>query len=139
METGKEWGCIVHVQVYILTVMKSQSSSSKKSGVSASVRRELQTTYAVLARSAVQHPRILQGSVNDVSRKSPGANITYTWTRKVKAKTVTVALSREQAKAFRQAIEANRRIEKALTRLRELSQEALLSDLPGVPKRRSET
>jgi hypothetical protein len=57
----------------------------------------------------------------------------------VKAKTVTVALSREQANAFRQAIAANRRIEKALVRLRELSQNAILEHLTGVPRRRPET
>jgi hypothetical protein len=119
--------------------MKRQSSSSKKSDSSTSCLRELRGAYRVLARAADQHPWLLQGSVNEVKPKSSGANLTYTWTRKVKAKTVTVALSPEQAKAFRQAIAANRRIEKALARLRELSQNTLLAHIPGVPRRRPQT
>jgi hypothetical protein len=67
---------------------------------------------------------------------SPAGNTTYTWTRKVRAKTVTVALSRGQSAAFRQAIEANRRIKEALSRLREVSQTALLAAAPGVTRRR---
>jgi hypothetical protein len=42
----------------------------------------------------------------------------------------------EQSAAFRQAIEANRRIEEVLSRLREVSQTALLAAVPGVTKRR---
>ena len=98
--------------------------------------REMHNAYRALDRAVRRHPWLVQGSVNVVAPKSPGGNTTYTWTRKVRAKTVTVALSREQSAAFRQAIKANRQIEEALSRLRAVSQTALLADVPGVTKRR---
>ena len=116
--------------------MKPQGKSSGQKRFSPSVLRELQAAYRQLDRAARRQPWLVQGSVNVVAPKSPAASVTYTWTRKVRAKTVTVALSHEQSVAFRQAIEANRQIEAALSRLRELSQTALLAEVPGVPKRR---
>ena len=118
--------------------MKRQDKSSRQTRFSASVLRDLNTAYRALDRAVRRHPWLVQGSANVVAPKSPGGNTTYTWTRKLRAKTVTVALSREQSAAFRQAIEANRRIEEALSRLREVSQTALLADVLGVTKRRSD-
>lgn len=86
-----------------------------------------------------QQPWLVQGSVNVVAPKTSGGNVTYTWTRKVRAKTVTVALSEAQAEAFRAAIAANREVEDALGRLRRISQEALLEGVPGVPRRRADS
>ena len=116
--------------------MKRQDKSSGKTRFSVFVLRDLQAAYRTLARAACREPWLLQGSVNIVAATSPSASVTYTWTRKVRGKTVTVALSRQQSVAFCQAIEANRRIEAALSRLREASQAALLSEVPGVSKRR---
>ena len=82
------------------------------------------------------HSWLVLGSVNEVAPKTTSAGVTYTWTRKVRAKTVTVALSRQQAAAFRQAIEANRQIEATLNWLRHVSQTALLNEVPGVARRR---
>ena len=70
-----------------------------------------------------------------IAPRPPNANTTYTWTRKIKAKTVTVALSKQQYLAFRKAIEANRNVEKALKDLRTLSERTLLASLPGVQRR----
>lgn len=98
----------------------------------------MEVARRVLERAVCQSSCLVQGSVNDVAPKSPGGNTTYTWTRKVRAKTITVALSLEQSVAFRRALEANRQIEKALSRLRELSQIALLAEVPGVTRRRSD-
>ncbi len=50
----------------------------------------------------------------------------YQWTRKVKGKTVTVALSKEQYEAFERAIKANREINELLDTIRSLSQLLLL-------------
>ena len=86
-----------------------------------------------------QQPWLVQGSVNVVAPKTPGGNVTYTWTRKVRAKTVTVALSEAQAGAFRAAIAANRQTEEILARLREVSQTALLEGVPGVSRRRADS
>jgi hypothetical protein len=116
--------------------MKPQGKSSGKRNFSPSVLRDLQAAYRALDRAIRRQPWLVQGSVNVVAPKSPTASVTYTWTRKVRAKTVTVALSQDQAAAFRSAIEANRQIETALTRLRDLSQTAFLAEVPGVTKRR---
>ena len=118
--------------------MKRQDKSSTKTGFSASVLRELQAAYRTLDRAVCRRPWLVQGSVNVVAPKSPAASVTYTWTRKVRAKTITVALSKEQAVAFRQAIEANRRLEEVLAHLREVSRTVLLTELPGVTKRHSD-
>jgi hypothetical protein len=116
--------------------MKPQDKSSGKTLFSAAVQRDLQAAYRALLRTVRRGPWLVQGSVNVVAPKSPSASVTYTWTRKVRAKTVTVALSRQQSVAFRKAVEANRRIEAALNRLRQVSQAALVAEVPGVTKRR---
>ena len=116
--------------------MKRQDQSSGNTIFSASVLRDLQAAYRTLDRAARRQPWLVQGSVNVVAPKSPAARVTYTWTRKVRAKTITVALSPKQAVAFRRAISANRQIEEALSRLRQVSQTALLEEVPGVTKRR---
>jgi hypothetical protein len=118
--------------------MKQQDKSSGKTRFSASVLRDLETAYRALDRTVRRHPWLAQGTINMLAPKTPSANVTYTWTRKVRAKTVTVALSRQQSAAFRQAITANRRIEEALAHLRKVSQAALFTTLPGVTKRRSD-
>ncbi len=104
---------------------------------SASVRRNLQDAWQTLVCTVKRSPFLAQGSVNIVAPKSPAASVTYTWTRKVRAKTVTVALSRQQSVAFRKAVEANRRIEAVLNKVRLVSQATLLAEVPGVTKRRS--
>jgi len=114
--------------------MKRPDKSSGKTRFSAVVLRDLQAAYRTLDRAAGRQPWLVQGSV--VAPKSPAARVTYTWTRKVRAKTITVALSQKQAVAFRQAISANRQIEEALSRLRQVSQTALLAEVPGVTQRR---
>jgi len=116
--------------------MKPQGQSVGKITFSAAALRELHAAYRALNRAVCRQPWLVQGSVNAVAPKSPAASVTYTWTRKVRAKTVTVALSPEQAAVFRRAIAANRQIEAALTRLRELSPVALLAEVPGVSTRR---
>ena len=62
--------------------------------------------------------------------------LTWRWTRKVKAKTVTVALSDAQAAAFRTAIASHRRLEKLILEMRALSQTYLLDFIPGPTRRR---
>jgi hypothetical protein len=115
--------------------MKPQDKSSDQIRFSATVQRDLQAAYRALLQTVRRHPWLVQGSVNVVAPKSPAASVTYTWTRKVRAKTVTVALSRQQSVAFRKAVEANRSIEVALNRLRQVSQATLLAEVPGVTKR----
>jgi len=71
-------------------------------------------------------------SEGSVGENHPG---TWKWTRKVKAKTVTVALSKAQAEAFAEAIANHRQLEKLIREMRALSQEYLLDVLPGPVRR----
>jgi hypothetical protein len=71
-------------------------------------------------------------SEGSVGENHPG---TWKWTRKVKAKTVTVALSKEQAEAFAKAIANHRKLEKLIREMRALSQEYLLDLIPGPVRR----
>lgn len=71
-------------------------------------------------------------SEGSVSENHPG---TWRWTRKVRAKTVTVALSNEQARAFRNAIATHRRLEHLIRTMRALSQKYLLESIAGPPRR----
>lgn len=73
---------------------------------------------------------ISEGSVGP--NNSPN---TWRWTRKVKAKTVTVALSAAQAEAFRQAIAQHRQLEALIKEMRALSQKVLLESIPGPARR----
>jgi len=118
--------------------MKRQEETSSRAHFSATALRQLQGAYRGLQRAVDRQPWLVQGSVNVVAPKSPGGNVTYTWTRKVRAKTVTVALSLAQADAFRKAIAANRRVEDVLSQLRKISQTALLEGVPGVSRKRAD-
>ena len=59
----------------------------------------------------------------------------YAWTRKVKGKTVCVALSKEQYEWLKQAIANWRTVQKTLRQMQRLSREELFEAIPG-PKRR---
>jgi len=80
-------------------------------------------------------PNIVLGTVSVSQPSSPTANHTYIWTRKIKAKTVSQALSKAQYYAFKKAIETNRGIELRLKKIRENSVRNILETIPGVKKR----
>ena len=61
---------------------------------------------------------------------------TWCWTRKVKAKTVTVALSAQQAELFKQAVAQHRKLEELLAKMRDISQIFLLQSVPGPLRRK---
>ena len=73
---------------------------------------------------------VTQGSLS----QSPQGN--WRWTRKVKAKTVTVALSEQQADLFRRAIDDHRKLEKLIDQMRALSQQVLLNSVEGPARRK---
>ena len=73
---------------------------------------------------------VTQGSLS----QSPQGN--WRWTRKVKAKTVTVALSDQQAELFRRAIDDHRKLEKLIDQMRAISQQVLLNSVEGPPRRK---
>ena len=73
---------------------------------------------------------VTQGSLS----QSPQGN--WRWTRKVKAKTVTVALSDQQAELFRRAIDDHRELEKLVDQMRAISQQLLLNSVQGPARRK---
>ena len=73
---------------------------------------------------------VTQGSLS----QSPQGN--WRWTRKVKAKTVTVALSDQQAELFRRAIDDHRKLEKLIDEMRAISQQVLLNSVEGPARRK---
>src|SRR5258705_11752472 len=96
----------------------------------AEIRAEYQRLRAQLGRLGW----ISQGYVQD---RGPGAGgPCYQWTRKVKAKTVSVALSREQYEALKEAIGNWRQAQEILQRMQVLSREIIFGTLPDPPRRK---
>ena len=94
--------------------------------------------YRELTKQLQSLPLLAQGNVFvfEPSAEAPRARPRYTWTRKVNKKTATKALSPTQYAALKEAIAANREVERILYRLRELSQDAILESLPDSPGKR---
>jgi hypothetical protein len=59
----------------------------------------------------------------------------YLWTRKINNKTVTLALTADQAKLIREAIARNRELEERLDRLRSVSEQIIRAVSPCVARR----
>jgi aminoglycoside phosphotransferase (APT) family kinase protein len=71
-----------------------------------------------------------------VQNRGPGAGgPCFQWTRKVKAKTVSVALSEEQFLWLQEAIANWKNLKKLLKQMQQLSRQELFQSVPG-PKRR---
>jgi len=69
--------------------------------------------------------------------RGPGAGgPCFQWTRKVKGKTVSVALSREQFEALQKAIQNWQQAQKLLHEMRKLSREEIFTELPGPTRRK---
>ena len=92
-----------------------------------------QKQYARLRAQLAHLGWISEGYVQD---RGPGAGgACYPWTRKVKGKTVCVALSKEQYEWLKQAIANWRTLQKTLRQMQRLSREELFDSIPG-PQRR---
>jgi cyclopropane fatty-acyl-phospholipid synthase-like methyltransferase len=77
---------------------------------------------------------ISNGYVQD---RGPGAGgPCYQWTRKVKAKTVSLALSKEQYDALKQAIENWHQLQEMLQQMQVLSRQLIFETLPHPPRRK---
>jgi cyclopropane fatty-acyl-phospholipid synthase-like methyltransferase len=95
---------------------------------------QIESEYARLRARLARLGWISQGYVQD---RGPGAGgPCYQWTRKVKAKTVSVALSQEQYEALKQAIANWREIQEILQRMQALSREVIFTTLPNPPRRK---
>jgi hypothetical protein len=60
----------------------------------------------------------------------------FQWTRKVKGKTVSVALSQEQFQALTKAIDTWKKTKKIIKRMQQLSREEIFTTLPGTKRRK---
>jgi hypothetical protein len=89
--------------------------------------------YVQLRRRLAQTHWISQGYVQD---RGPGAGgPCYQWTRKVKGKTVSVALSKEQYQGLRSAIAQWRQMQAIIEEMQRLSRLVLFETIPH-PQRR---
>ena len=90
--------------------------------------------YAQLRSRLSQIGWISEGYVQD---RGPGAGgPCYQWTRKVKGKTVSVALSKEQYEWLCSAIGQWREVQATLRKMQRLSREVLFSTVPHPPRRK---
>jgi hypothetical protein len=97
-------------------------------------RAALEAEYARLQTRVAQVGWISQGYVQD---RGPGAGGPhYQWTRKVRAKTVSVALSREQFEALAEAIQNWRELEGILDRMQQLTRQIIFGTLPDTRRRK---
>jgi len=98
------------------------------------MRAPWKAQYAQLRRRLARVGWISEGYVQD---RGPGAGgPCYQWTRKVKAKTVSVALSREQFEWLRTAIAEWRQVQATLKEMQRLSRCVLFETLPNPPRRK---
>ena len=111
--------------------MKAQQNRRKTKKISAAKVAALRARFERCKEEIIRLDWLSEGSVGE---NHPG---TWRWTRKVKAKTVTVALSGLQAEAFARAITNHRRLEQLIQEMRALSQTYLLQAIPGPPRRQS--
>jgi len=90
--------------------------------------------YAQLRRRLGQTGWISEGYVQD---RGPGAGgPCYQWTRKVKGKTVSVALSKQQYQWLGKAIRQWRQVQATLKEMQRLSRQVLFQTLPHPPRRK---
>jgi hypothetical protein len=93
-----------------------------------------QRKYAQLRERLGQVGWISEGYVQD---RGPGAGgPCYQWTRKVRGKTVSVALSREQYEWLRAAIGQWRQTQAILREMQRLSRQVLFATVPEPPRRK---
>ena len=72
-----------------------------------------------------------------VQNRGPGAGgPCYQWTRKVKGKTISVALSKEQFEWLQAAIAQWRQVQGILKEMQRLSRQVLFETLPHPPRRK---
>jgi len=90
--------------------------------------------YEKLSRQLAQTDWISEGYAQD---RGPGAGgPCYQWTRKVRKKTVSVALSKEQYEWLKAAIENWRRVQQTLKEMQRLSRQVLFATVPHPPRRK---
>lgn len=96
--------------------------------------RRLEREYERLREQLAQIGLISQGSVQDrTARQGGGAG--YQWTRKVAAKTVTVALSAEEFAKMAEAVSNYRQLRQHLSKMEKVSRRIIFHNTSN-PRRR---
>src|ERR1700722_7684628 len=90
--------------------------------------------YRQRRRRMAELRHISQGLVFNRAPGQQGSR--YVWTRKVRAKTVTVALSQEQYYWLKQAVANQRELERLVQQMQTLSRKILFENVPGVVRRK---
>ena len=88
---------------------------------------QLQKDYQRLRRSLAQIGYISQGSVVDRSNLKPPRS-GYQWTRKVKGKTITVALSQSEFDDLALAIANERKLNQTIRQMEQISRRILFTN-----------
>jgi len=113
-------------------MQEDKQNPSKKALLTAAALRRLEQRYRRLKEQFLELGWIAQGSV------MPQLPRAWRLTRKVKAKTVSIALSEQQVPLYKAAIADHRKLEAILHQMRQISDRVLQQSVPGVRKRRRE-
>ena len=95
---------------------------------------KLETRYAALRDQLAQVGYLSQGSV--YRRPEGQSGNRFTWSTKLNAKTVSLALSEDQADWLEQAIREHRRIKKILAEMYVLSRQIMRVRFPDTERRK---
>lgn len=105
-----------------------------KTSSAASLPLQHHSQYRALCEQLGAVGWISEGYVQD---RGPGAGgPCYQWTRKVKGKTLSVALSKEQYQWLKLAIANWRTLQGLLKQMQQLSRAQLFHTVPGPPRRK---
>ena len=96
---------------------------------------QLQKDYQRLCRSLARIGYISQGSVVDRSKLRPPRS-GYQWTRKVKGKTITVALSQSEFDALAKSIANERKLNQMVRQMEQISRRILFTNRAQPGKRK---
>ena len=94
---------------------------------------QLEARYATLQQELAGIGYLSHGSV--YRRPAGQSGNRFTWSTKVKAKTVSLALSEEQADWLEKAIAEHRRVKKILVEMRRLSRQIMRARFPDTDRR----
>lgn len=115
-------------------MLDSQLKIASMIKLSGTVRR-WQRQYERLRQSLARIGLISQGSVLERSALSSGRS-GYQWTRKVAQKTVSVALSREQFAAMREAVGNQRKLRQTLKQMERVSRQIIFASTSDTRRRK---
>ena len=132
-ELGKE-RCL-HGTVYILCQLDVQCIMRPMNKTLSPSLGRLEDQYDRLRKSLARIGYISQGSVLQRSVATSGRS-GYQWTRKRSRKTITVALSREQFEAMKEAVANERALWKTIRQMEKLSRQILFQSLPDTRRRK---